>query len=232
MKHIAGQLGITNISCLSQYLDRKPTRHEHSAEIQMHYGYHDFNETPFRTSLSRWLYSRIWLSNERPSILFYQATAWLIEHKVLLPGVTTLMRLVAQVRERVAKHLWKQLAALPNAEQKAALETLLTVPEGSRHSRLDLLRQGPTRFSSPALIAALQRYEEFRAFGISKLDFSKIPHARLKMLARYAATAWAPTVARMNEQRRLATLLAFVYVYETIALDDALDVLDMHPCPV
>jgi TnpA family transposase len=223
--HVARQLGI-DVSCLPRYLDREPTRHAHRAEIRESYGYRDFSPPwPFR--LSRWLYLRAWLGNERPSLLFDLGTAWLIERKILLPGVTTLTRLVARIRERTASRLWRRLCALPSAEQQDRLAALLQIPEGARYSHLDRLRRGPTRVSAPALIIALRRYEELQALGVGKLDLSGIPPVRIKHLARYAATAWAPNVARMPRQRRIATLLAFVSVYEVNALDDALDVLDM-----
>lgn len=48
----------------------------------------------------RWLYSRAWLSSERPSILFYLATARLVERKLLLPEFAVLERIVAHVRDR------------------------------------------------------------------------------------------------------------------------------------
>jgi TnpA family transposase len=223
--HVARQLGI-DVSCLPRYLDREPTRRAHRAEIREAYGYGDFGP-PWSFRLSRWLFLRAWLGNERPSLLLDLATAWLIEHKILLPGVTTMTRLVARIRERTASHLWRRLCALPSAEQQDRLEALLQIPEGARYSHLDRLRRGPTRISAPALIVAPQRHEELQAMGVSKLDFSEIPPVRIKSLARYAATAWAPTIARMPAQRRIATLLAFVSVYEVNAPDDALDVLDM-----
>lgn len=116
--HVARQLAIADVGCLRRYLECEPTRHEHRAEIRMVYGCQDFGARwSFR--LARWLYLRVWLGNERPSLLFDQATAWLVERKVLLPGVTTLSRLVASVRERTATRLWRGLAALPDAEQQA-----------------------------------------------------------------------------------------------------------------
>ena len=42
-----------------------------------------------------------------------------------------------------------------------------------------------------------------------------------------AAAARAQAIARMPPDRRLATLLAFARAFEAIALDDALDVLDL-----
>lgn len=224
--HVARQLGIVDVACLSRYLEREQTRHAHRAEIRAAYGYQDFGfPWPFR--LTRWLYLRAWFGNERPSLLFDQATAWLSERKVLLPGVTTLSRLVASVRERTAKRVWRRLYALPSEAQREQLEALLVVPPGSRVSRMDSLRRGPTKASAPALLAALQRHRALRALGIGKLDFSSIPPVRIKALARHAATAWAPTIARMPRQRCVATLVAFVAVEEVNALDDALDVLDM-----
>nr|WP_093192746.1 DUF4158 domain-containing protein [Thiocapsa sp. KS1] len=46
VEHVVQQLGIAEIGWMSRYLERKPTRHVHRAEIQAHYGYRDFSEPP------------------------------------------------------------------------------------------------------------------------------------------------------------------------------------------
>jgi len=224
---VVQQMGDVDVSCLYKYMERKQTRYAHSAEIQNQYGYHDFNTPPWRFKLSRLLYARSWISNERPSVMFDFATAWLIHNKVLLPGATTLSRLISEIRERTNNRLWQRLAGLPNAAQKAKLKELLKVSEGAGSSKFDLLRRGPVNISGPSFNAAINRYVEFQAFGIHALNFKHIPPSRLKNLARYAGIASMPKISRMPEDRCIATLVAFVHVFEITALDDALDVLDL-----
>jgi TnpA family transposase len=225
--YLAEQLEIADPSCLDRYLDRPATHREHTGEIRRRYGYRDFSDPIEHFRLVRWLYTRAWLSSERPSVLFDLATARLVERKVLLPGATTLERLVASIRDRAAERLWRRLATLPDADQRARLDKLLVVPAGERVSPLERLRRAPTRASAPALVEALKRLEEVRALGVGTLDLAGIPTGQLKTLARYAATSWAPVLARMPADRRTATLVAFARAFEATAQDDALDVLDL-----
>jgi Domain of unknown function (DUF4158) len=122
--YVAQQLGMTDGTCFAQYRTRD-THWDHMAELQRTYGYRDFREPRAVFRLVRWLYSRAWLSAERPSVLCDLATARLVERKVLLPGVTTLERLVARVREQTALRLWRLLAQVPTAKQQARLDALV-----------------------------------------------------------------------------------------------------------
>ena len=95
-----GPMGIRDLTCLAQSRSQD-TQWDHVAKIQRAYEYRDFYHPQEVFRLVRWLYTRAWLSAERPSMLFDLATARLMERKVF-PGVTVLERLVARVRDRAA----------------------------------------------------------------------------------------------------------------------------------
>lgn len=222
---VAEQLSIRDMDVLSEYAKRETTVREHTALIRTHYGYREINDCKF--SLSRLLYARAWISNERPSLMFDFTTAWLIHNKVLLPGVSTLSRWIIEIRKRASKRLWRLLAALPTSEQKEKLKTLLKIRESKRVSNLDYYRKSPTTVSGNSFNSTITRYVELRDFGIQLIDFSRIPPIRLKMIARHAGMITAPKIAEMSEQKQIAILIAFVKTFEVVALDDALEVLDL-----
>jgi len=223
---VAWQLSIKDTSILIDYGLRGTTKREHTSQIKKQYGYHAFKK-PWPKQLTQLLYSRSWISNERPSLMFDFAVAWLIQNKVLLPGSTKLMKIVARIREKATNQLWLKLSSIPSTEQKAKLETLLNVPDGERISHFDNLRKGPVTISGPAFIKAVERYNKLQNFSIQELDFSGIPPVRLKTLARHAGMISMYNVSRMPDEKKIAILVAFAKAFEIIALDEAMDVLDL-----
>ena len=220
------QLGISNLDSLPAYRTGKQ-RWEHVAQIRNHFGYSDITEPVVGFRLTRWLYVLCWSGTERPSVLFDRATAWLLAHKILLPGCSTLERFVVRLRSRVETRVWRLLGrGVATSQQRVRLEHLLTVPEGSRGSRLDKLRSGPTRVSGPSLRAAIDRLKSVRELGITLPSAQRIPESRIASLARFANRAKVSLIARMPADRRLATLVAFVYYLEGTAQDDVLEVLE------
>ena len=55
----------------------------------------------------------------------------------------------------------------------------------------------------------------------------RLPRSRVLALARFAAASKAQAIARLPEERRIATLLAFVRTLEASAQDDVLDLFDV-----
>lgn len=149
-----------------------------------------------------------------------------MQHRIILPGATTLTRLISEVREKATLRLWNKLALIPSAEQRSQLEMLLGPTDCSRLSLLESLKKGPVTISGPAFNEAIERWKTLNDFGLHAENLSTLPAVRLKNLARYAGMTSVFNIARMSPQKRMAVLVAFVLAWETLALDDALDVLD------
>lgn len=201
-------------------------RWQHAAEIRSSYGYVDISERQVGFRLTRWLYALCWTGTDRPSVLFLRATTWLVTHKVLLPGCSTLERYVARLRSRVEERLWRLLGQGISNEQQTRLENLLVVPIGARSSQLDRLRKGPVMVSSSSLVLALLRLHSVRDLGIRLPAAARIPATRVAALARFVGAAKVNAILRLPNPRRLATLVAFVHCLEANAQDDALEVLE------
>ena len=92
-------------------------RWEHASEICAHYGYVEITERQVGFHLTRWLYALCWTGTDRPSVLFDRAVTWLVTHKVLLPGCSTLERYIARLRVRVEERLWHSLGQGISREQ-------------------------------------------------------------------------------------------------------------------
>jgi hypothetical protein len=146
------------------------------------------------------------------------------ELRVLLPGVTTLARLGAAVREAANQRLWDGLYWLLTTGQRAVLDSLLSVPPGARVSELDRLRRGPVRISGLQMKWALERAEEIGDLGMGgELDVCAIPPRRLAELSRYGVDGKASLLRRHGDSRRLATAAYLT----TRSVDDALDLLEV-----
>jgi Domain of unknown function (DUF4158) len=216
----AGQLGI-DVSGLRAYAERETTPLEHVWEIRREYGYREFAEA--EEELNSFLSARCATSAEGPKVLFDRATAWLVERKVLLPGVTTLARLVASLRAEAAERLAFQIVKGVNVGLRDRLHSLLEVTPGLRFSELERLRTSPAKVTGLELERALRRIGDVGGIGAGALDLSALPGNRVLALARYGRSAKAPALRELAEPRRTATLVATIRHLEQVAIDDALD---------
>jgi len=224
---VARQLGVADPSQVKRYTERRKTRFDHQWEIRRACKLKEF--TDVETEFADWVAARSWTSGDGPKAIFLDGMAWLRERKVLLPGVTTLARLVAKVRDDTTRRLWGVLERLLTTGQRYVLDQLLEVPPGSRISDLERWRKGPPpRGSGPMIIKALDQVSEIMALGLAELGAEAlVPPRRLGELARYGMSADASLIRRHPDGRRLATLLATVRHLEAKSVDDTLELLDL-----
>jgi hypothetical protein len=222
---VGEQLGIQDPESLTAYAERPKTAYEHQWEIRRECGYRDFASGELE--LREFLAARVWALEEGPRALFDRAVLWLIEQRVLLPGITVLARLVADVRAGEHERIHGLLAEAPTAEQLEGFERLLRVPKDARTSELDQLRGGKVSISGRGFLAALERAFAIQALGVGRVELPDVPPAKVAALARYGLSAKAPTLRELSPKRRDATLLATIRQLEVDSVDDALDLFDL-----
>jgi len=201
-------------------------RWAHQDEIRREYGYRPFGHAGVEDELVGWLRARVWVSAESHPVLFARAVEHLIGAKVLLPGASTVWRLVGAARERVDERGWTLLGGALTDEQRGRLEGLLAVAGGRRESELERLRQVPVEPTVAGLIATLERLCELRVVADGLSERESLPVARVRALTVDAATRRAGDLAKMSDARRLATLVAFATLAAQRGQDDALEHFD------
>jgi len=225
IERIATQVNVDDIqNCLERY-QQSEQKWRHTSEIRDRYGFKEFHEKGIRFKLGRWLYALFWTGSDRPGLLFEQTVSWLISNKIILPGITTIERFIAEIRSRMDKRLWRSLIKNLSDDHAETLNNLLVVADSQRQSLLDILRKGPVRASSKTLVKALKRIEKARELSI---ELPKgIPAGRASVLSRFANTAKTTAIGRLSYERKMATLVAFAHHFEATAQDDALDILSI-----
>lgn len=227
LRFAARQLSLSEPEELIAEYARSEGRWRHAPRIRQHYGYRTYTDPGVGFRLNRFLYALCWTGSDRPSALFDRAMAWLLEAKVLLPGLSVLERAVAKVRTRANARLHRLLIETMTPEQRSRLDGLVAVPDGTRQSPLDRLRDGPYIRSSREIGRALDRLQEIRTLTNGMPSIERLPPGKVTALARFASAAKAQAVSRLPPDRRAATLLAFVRTLEASAGDDVIDLFDM-----
>lgn len=221
---LADQLDVSLPENLSGYFNStSPTYKRHTALIRDRFGYRDFHRAPDAVlGVTRRLYSFCWSGDDKPIRLIEWACDWLISNKVLLPGVTTLERLVGRTRDRAQNRLLRRLVEALTDEQRRLIDALLEQNSDSL-GELELLRARPLKRRQSDFLQHLDRLDVLRTAGLSMTPPKGVPATHLERLARVARHAKPSAIAALKEPRRTATVAALFFTLEASAQDDAVE---------
>lgn len=152
------------------------------------------------------LLERLNVSEEKEHVLLDLVTQTLIEQNVVLPGVSTIQRLIRRARKRVRQRLYHQICSRLSKSYQRKLESLLLVPKGDHRTVLDKLRSTPSHASSRTILSALIRVTRIREFIVSSLKLEDIAENRIDVLVRTGMTTKAATLGLQSHERCMATL--------------------------
>ncbi|MER5627304.1 DUF4158 domain-containing protein [Streptosporangium sp. NPDC002544] len=225
VEFVAEQLSVTDPSCIKHYRERLPTQHQHAREIRALLGYREFAEA--EAELRTFVASRAAQTRDSRRELFDRAVVWLIEGRVLLPGITTLAALIAGVRAERQVAINDHLVEQTPLEMRRELLDTLVVPHGKKVSPLEWMRTAVVNVSGLGMKEALGRSSTVWAFGAGAVDAGGVAPVKMAELAAYGMHAKAPKIERLKGTRRVATLLATMRHLEGVSVDDALLLFDL-----
>lgn len=174
----AREIGLAPSTDLAGYREGD-WRWAHQAEIRDTYGYQPFST--IEPELVEWLQARAWVTAESSRALFARAREFLMGRRILLPGWSTLWRLVGAARESADERGWRVLAATLTAEQRETARASASCHRRASLTELERLRMAPVEPTIKGLIAALERLCELRVLADGLAGLEALPQARLRV---------------------------------------------------
>ena len=225
LRYAAEQLGIADWAQAKLYGDRPATPYDHAAAIRELLGYREFGAA--EDEVTAFIASRARRTRDSRRELFDRSVLWLIGNRVLLPGISTLSRLVADVHRAELAAINQALADETPVHVQGELAATLAVPDGKAVSVLEWMRTPVARLSGTGMIEALDRTAYVLGLGTGAVDVSAVAPVKLAELARFGMTSKAFRIGQLKDARRAATLLATVRHLEAVSVDDALLLFDL-----
>ena len=224
VSYIAAQLKLNPMSIVQYGQDREATRYEHLAELEGVYGFRPFTRREYREMV-------LWLlplarKTDAGTVLVSSLIEEMRARKIIVPALSTLERLGWETRRRAQRQVYRQLTAGLTEEQRIQLKALLTVPAASRQTILVWLRQPPGAASPANFQKVIERLQWIRALELNPQVVADIHQNRLQQLAREGAHTTAQRLVRFDDERRDATLVAFLLLTAEELVDTALDMHD------
>ncbi|MGH8254902.1 MAG: Tn3 family transposase [Steroidobacteraceae bacterium] len=154
VNHLSRQLGLAPVLFLDQP-GREPTEREQAQRIRRYLGVHDF-DAEAEAALRGWLRQGV-AEGYGASELLSHAEARLRSQRIMLPGESTLERIVHSEAVHATVGLFAAVASKLPEKMRASIALLLEVPDGDARSGLFRLKRYPTIGTPSAIRADLAR---------------------------------------------------------------------------
>ncbi len=224
VSYIASQLRLNPMSIVQYGQDREATRYEHLAEIEKACGFRPFTKREYR-ELAVWLLP-LARTTDAGTVLVSTLIEEMRTRLIIIPALSTVERLGWETRRRAQRHIYRKLTEGLTTLQQTQLKALLTVPVASRQTILVWLRQPPGAASPANFHKVIERLHWIRALDLDPQVVSHVHQNRLQQLAREGAHTTAQRLVRFDDDRRDATLVAFLLLTSEELVDTALDMHD------
>jgi TnpA family transposase len=194
---------------------RLATETGHRQRIRAYLGWQTFDEEA-RGRLTQWLTQRA-TDDLLPADLVGRAEELLRAWKVVLPARSTLEELIHFATARAQGDVYRHIVMGLSSDLQQAIDALLQVPDGERHSMLFQLKEYPPEASYTVILRYIERYHFLHNLKVETIDLSGVSLPMIRYLADVAKHHDAHTFRRFPQDKRYALTACFlVEIHKTI----------------
>ena len=222
VNHVGAQLDRPAVLFLDPP-SRAATDSEHTQRIREHHGFEPFSDDA-STRLAQSLEQNA-RQGVRGTALVRLAADTLHRWRVERPADSTLRRVIGSVSRTAEESAWVEIHDRVPPSLRDAMDKLLEVPAGARHSTLFGLKRYPPEPNPTSILAYLEKIELVQSLGLRAIDLGSTREEVVEYLAELAFRYDASELRRFSEERRYAMLFCFLIEAERTLLDH---VSEMH----
>ena len=220
---IAGQIQ-SDAAAWPQYGARDQTRREHFQELRAYLGLSAFGLPDFR-KLAHSL-ADLAMQTDKGLVLATHALQTLRERHIILPALAVIERACAEAVTRANRRIYRTLLESLQPHHKRGLDSLLNVTPDTNITWLMWLRQSPLKPNSRHMREHIERLKIFQSLALPDGIGRQIHQNRLLKMAREGAQMQPYDLAKFEDERRYATLVALSIEGMATVIDELIDLHD------
>ena len=200
------------------------TRREHFQELRAYLGLSAFGLADFR----KLAHSLVDLATQTDKglVLAAHALETLRQRHIILPTLAVIERVCAEAVTRVNRRIYRALLEPLQPHHKRGLDNLLNVAPDTNITWLMWLRQSPLKPNSRHMREHIERLNILQSLALPDGTGRQIHQNRLLKMAREGAQMQPYDLAKFEDERRYATLVALAIEGMATVIDELIDLHD------
>lgn len=208
---------------LELYAQRENTRLEHLQEIRELYGFKNYTDQHTQCLIKTLLPYAI--ENDNVINLIKLSINEIRRQKVILPGITTLEKVVSEVISKADEEFIEIVNNSITSEQKYKLDMLINAQTEDSKTKLGWLKEDQGHSSPKAFAQVIERLELIRSLQLELIIVGLHPN-RIRQLSRLGSKYEPFSLRRFEEKKRYSILALYLYELSQNLIDKAIEIHD------
>ena len=223
VKMVAKQLSIPS-QAWEEYGRRPETRREHLMELQSLFGFKSFTTEDYVDAIDQ--LEELAKQTDRGPVLASALIKKLRTSNVLVPALTLVEQICAEAITNANRFIYHELTRSLTSAHRQSLKAMLKLREDSQVTVLTWLRQSPKKPNSRHMLEHIERLQYLQSLDLPSDIESRVHQNRILKLAREGRQMKASNLAKLERNRRLATLVALSLESTATVIDEIIDLHD------